>query len=443
MKILSSYLLLSAACFCFLSESAKAEATQTSSFFNLPSCPTIHFSFDNPTPNEPNTQAEAKPEYSPPSKTTDGPSLKFGGMIKADTFYDNNAKGGVYGLDDSSIPLQHVNAEAARQGHTNMTVNASRLSAEAKHHVDNMPLKGFVEIDFAKDTSTTTNAYSLRLRHAYIEVGGLTVGQTWYTFSIDNASINMKTLDNLYGSGRQAMIRYSKDFNNTTVSFAAEKPNSQYIDSQGNLFDNNNDGKSALPDIVFNAKQKFDKAHVTFSAVGRQLEIKTRPTSYNSITTTTFSKKAFGWGLGTSAKFYFYKKNALYLQAATGRGIGRYIDDLSNQDFYVEIPTVESNPFSMQVLKATNITSGFELWATEKLNLNVSASVTTIRTPQTNLNVQNFNTNQQRYLANAIYNFSKTVRFGTEILHYRRRAGTTIKNNGRDTRFLTSMAYNF
>jgi hypothetical protein len=257
----------------------------------------------------------------------------------------------------------------------------------------------------------------------------------------------MNTLDNLYGPGWQPMIRYKFNYNNTRILFAAEKPNSQYIDSQGELLDNNSasggDGQSSLPDFVVNVKQSFDRGFFTVSAVGRQLGVKVLSDSYTN-TTNTYSNKALGWGLGASLNFKFYGKNAFFIQAAGGRGIGQYIDDLENQDFYLEVPANnQAGSFNMRVLTATNITGGFELWATEKLNFNVSASVTKINTPRTTTSVPTFNTNQQRYLVNAIYQVSKTVKFGAEILHYKRRAGTTVRYNGKDTRFLTSFIYKF
>jgi hypothetical protein len=243
------------------------------------------------------------------------------------------------------------------------------------------------------------------------------------------------------------MIRYKFNYNNTRILFAAEKPNSQYIDSQGQLLDNNSasggDGQSSLPDFVVNVKQSFDNGFFTVSAVGRQIGVKVKSDSYPN-TINTYSNKALGWGLGASLNFKFYGKNAFFIQTAGGRGIGQYIDDLENQDFYLEVPANnQAGSFNMRVLTATNITGGFELWATEKLNFNVSASVTKINTPRTTTSVPTFNTNQQRYLVNAIYQVSKTVKFGAEILYYKRRAGTTVRYNGKDTRFLTSFVYSF
>lgn len=371
-------------------------------------------------------------------KNHNGFYYKFGGRVKLDTLYDFGAKGSLYGLDPSTLPLKKIDSATNNHGHLNAGVSSSRLFAEVSKSFNGLQTDAYVEFDFAKDSSDTTASYSPRVRHLFTKVGGLLIGQAWYTFQDMDAFAN--TLDNLYGGGRQVMIRYSFKLNhNISLSVSGEKPNTQYITNNGSTHDNNQYGKSQLPDFASQIRFKHSNGHVAFSGVVRRLQI--HIPKADAGLTQNYSNTQVGWGLGFTGRYNFYKENGFIWQINGGKGTGRYIDDFSNQDAYLQYGIGITPQFT--AIKSINYIVGLNLCATDKLAITMAASITQISKPKTLLNVTTYNTNQQRYHANTIYDILPNSKLGFEIMHYTRRAGILKKRKGEDTRILTSFIYNF
>lgn len=380
-----------------------------------------------------------------PKVAPDDLTIKVGGRVKLDAYYDVDAKAGTYGVFGGLMPLDG-SLEANRKGHTNFALTGSQISVEAKRAFNGLPSRAYVEIDFSKDSSTTTSSYSPRIRHLYAELAGLLIGQTNFTFS--NPEAYGRNLDNLYGQGRQAMVRYTHKFSRCLkLAVAVEKPISQYIDSSGNFLDNTTDGQSKLPDFATQLRYDYNTiGHIALSGVARRLAAKTVAGLNNALS--SYSANGWGWGVGLSGKFKFYENNAIFGQANAGRGIGRYIDDLNNnngQDFYLQVATVANPGLTNQfnILRTFNILGGFELWASDKINLNLGASLTKIQTPSGILSIPTYNRKLQRYFGNVIYKLLPNSDVGLQLMHYKRGAGTSVHQHGKDTRILASFIYKF
>lgn len=363
---------------------------------------------------------------------------RVGGRVRLDALYDTGSKGALYGLNPSTLPLKNIQAEASNHGHINAGVSSSRLLAEVSRSFDGLPTSAYMEFDFAKDSSNTTTSFSPRVRHLYVKAGGFLLGQTWYTFQDMDSFAN--TLDNLYGGSRQPMVKYTYEVSKcTSLAIAGEKPNTEYIGNDGNLHDNDQYGKSQLPDLATQLKLKHLHGHITFSGVIRRLQIHV-PKAVAGLTD-NFTKTKTGWGLGFSGRYNFYKKSGLMWQVNGGHGTGRYIDDLNSQDAYLQYGAGITPQFS--IIKVINYIAGLELWLTNDLAATLAASLTHISKPKTSLNVVTYNTTQRRYHTNLIYNIFPNSQVGIEVMHYQRRAGLQTKNTGKDTRILSSFIYNF
>ena len=367
--------------------------------------------------------------------------FRFGGTVKVDAFYDINAKGAAYGLDAARLPLQGIDANARNRRHFNASVSASRAFVEASRIFNAIDTKAYIELDLAKDAlneSATTTSLAPRIRHAYVKAGGFLFGQTWYTFQDMSAFTN--TLDNLYGGSRQVMVRYTADFNKSlSLAVAAERPNTEYILNDGSLNDNSDYGKSQLPDLATQLKWQHTSGHIALSGVGRRLQVRVPQRVAGMVS--DFNKSCIGWGLGFTGRQNFYKNNGFIWQINGGRGTGRYIDDLNNQAAYLQYGPGTSPKFS--ALKVMNYIAGAEIWWTPNLSTNIGASITRISKPKTSLSVVRFNTTQQRYHLNTLYNIFPNSQVGLEVMYYHRRAGLKNKRNGEDTRILTSFIYKF
>ncbi|MBW8309905.1 MAG: hypothetical protein K0M45_09800 [Candidatus Paracaedibacteraceae bacterium] len=366
---------------------------------------------------------------------------RVGGTVKVDAFYDINAKGATYGLDVASLPLKGMDANAKNRRHFNASISASRLFAEASKSFNVIDTKAYIELDFAKDAlneSAITTSLAPRIRHAYVKAGNFLLGQTWYTFQDMSAFTN--TLDNLYGGSRQAMVRYTADFTKSlSLAVAAERPNTEYILNDSSLNDNSKYGKSQLPDFATQFKWKHTNGHMAISGVVCRLQVRV-PQSVTGLTS-DFNKDQTGWGIGFTGRQNFYKNIGFIWQINGGQGAGRYIDDLNNQAAYLQYGPGISPKFS--ALKVMNYIVGAEIGWTSKLSTNVGASLTRISKPQTSLPVIRFNTTQQRYHLNTLYNILPNSQVGLEVMYYHRCAGLQTKRNGEDTRILTSFIYKF
>lgn len=371
------------------------------------------------------------PESPHQNESGSGFKFKFGGRIKVDAFYDVDSRGPVFGLDPTSLPLRGLDTN--NKGHFKLTPLATRLFTEAQQTFDTLATRAFIEIDFARSPSYSSTAFMPRIRHAYVELGNFLIGQTWYTFQDLDAFVN--TLDNLYGGSRQTMVRYTHKFSPClSLAIAAEDPNTEYFDSRNNNVSDNNDiGKSKLPDLAAQLRFKHSHGHVAFSAVGRKLEVN------SDLGAVAIQDSKYGWGLGFTGRYNFYGKSGLIWQINGGKGIGRYIDDLS-QAVYIENSVIPL----FSTIRAANYIVGIEAWFTDKLTATVAASITRISKPKAFVNDStNYNRHQDRYHVNLIYKLLPTSDVGLEVMHYRRRAGITTDNNGKDTRILASFIYNF
>lgn len=172
--------------------------------------------------------------------------IEIGGYVKTDATYDLDADLGP-SLDASSVP---TGSDASSNPSFRIHSLQSRLNFSATQ--ENM--KVFIEADFftGESSELVSNSRHLRLRHAYFNVGNLTIGQTWSTFMDANWVLYPTTVDFGGPAGatfiRQSLFRWSV---NENFDVAIENPENQVRSS----FDSSGDPVNAttrdtLPDIV-------------------------------------------------------------------------------------------------------------------------------------------------------------------------------------------------
>lgn len=87
-----------------------------------------------------------------------GTKFSLGGYLKAETVFD-----------------QPDNGENSVEG----SVRQSRFNLDAVSNVEGHKVRGFIEGDFWDNNTASDSSYAWRLRHAYMNIDSLTVGQTW------------------------------------------------------------------------------------------------------------------------------------------------------------------------------------------------------------------------------------------------------------------------
>lgn len=239
-------------------------------------------------------------------------AIKFGGRVRTAAVFTLDPLGTDDRFLTNSIPVGEpsVSGEDKR---TNISARASRLNTEFRTPVGQQEVRAFFEGDFAG----TGNAF--RLRHAYAQFLGFIVGQTWSTFSDPQATVEDLDFEGISSENvtRQPQIRYWWRSNpNTRVAVALETP---AVSLTGGT------GVNLMPDIIARAvREHGNGGHLQIAAVGRQIRGEATPGDVRS---------EWGWGLSASGVLPFqFKKlqDRIIFQGNGGKGIARYINDLSS-----------------------------------------------------------------------------------------------------------------
>ena len=196
--------------------------------------------------------------------------------------------------------------EEQRKKHIYLTGRTSRLGLMTNTPTALGPLTVKLEADFNAPNpyqgELTTNGTAFRLRHAYGQLGGLLIGQTWSTF-LDLGSTPDTVDFNPAGAlalTRQAMVRYTFSFGDASLALAVENP-------RGLTFSSDYD---AIPDFIGNFTYGGSWGHVSARAVAHE---------YRNV---EHSKWAYGAGLSGSVKF---ANETIVAAVQAGDGIGRYM----------------------------------------------------------------------------------------------------------------------
>jgi hypothetical protein len=228
------------------------------------------------------------------------------------------------GVDDrfitSSIPVGVENA--GDDSRTTYSASPSRLNVDLRSPSRLGDVRTFMEWDFAGSGNTA------RLRHAFIQGGRWTIGQTWSTFSDPEAEpvgIDFEGL-NAISMFRQPQIRFTQQLrSNLGLALAIENPAPDLTDAQG---------VNSTPDFIARLRWEPQEAtpgphllgrtaHVQAALLVRMLRGELIDQPETTLTTGGFGLNVSGvlvprWDVDDRIKF----------ATNSGWGIGRYITDL-------------------------------------------------------------------------------------------------------------------
>jgi hypothetical protein len=359
--------------------------------------------------------------------------------------YDGGPNMGDY-MAPQTIPLKGINNASSQSGNTNASARGSRLEFASLTPTSKGDVKTFVQIDFFGGGSGvgTGSNYNPRLRHAYGTFSGFLVGQTESVFlDVDSLGSNIDANGILGGALRQMQIRYTKELK-PDVKFmtAIEKPNSDYIGSDGTLYTSNDatsaKGKSSLPDLTAQLRWTGNAGYIAARGMVRQIQYRSLA-DVGGNANSDFSAKATAWGAGLSGKFVTVGKSGITGQINTGRGIGRYIPEIAGEAAYFNSTTKLFN-----VLTASNFMIGYEHYWTDNIRSNLQASYTKVSSPKnptTLTGTTRITSAVKKAFFNILYTPVKNIETGVEFAHIRR---DTIDNKtGSGNRVSFAVTYSF
>ena len=354
-------------------------------------------------------------------------SLALGGYINLRASY--GFEGVVDNIDfvPYDIPIPGNYATKQRVG---MDASTSRLFMKA---IANSRALGrvviFVDGDFRGGDGTT---YTPRIRSAFVQVGGFTLGRDITTFCDLNAVA--QTIDfrgpNAYNLRFSTMIRYEVPFANDHLKFgvAAELP--RVSGSYGANFTAIPQRVPDVPVYLQVAWGRNRQSHFRASAVFRDMNL------YKPATRKTID--LFGWGVQASGNIMIGRMLNIYFSGIYGEGITPYIQDLtgSGLDF-------TPNPENLNKVQTTPMyawQAAARLYLAKKVSVAGGYSTVTVR--KNNGYYADDEYRRGNYIfGNIFYNVTPRFTLAAEFLYGQRKNMNDANNHANRANIMAQ--YNF
>lgn len=234
-----------------------------------------------------------------------------GGYVQLSGVYDFNGVENYNTFTTSTIALKGHQPGSSY----GMTVGQSRLFFKLIGDTNVGRLVSYIEMEFVGPQSSPI------LRQAFVQFKGFTLGQTWSTFG-DMTAVPTTIDEEGPCSGieiRQPMIRYTYDYNDALkISLALEYGKVSMTPDQPEI----RAIRQKVPDIPLTIRyQSENGSHIQAGGILRVMTYKDFVNNDDKVKT--------GWGAMLSGKLNLSESNSFMFQGVYGKGIARYIQDIS------------------------------------------------------------------------------------------------------------------
>lgn len=351
-------------------------------------------------------------------------SLGIGGYVKATAEYD--FEGIVDDVDFYPALIPNKGSGNYARNQFQMDITTSNLFLQLVGHTRRL---GNIIVHVGGNFRG--NGSTFELQNAYASFLGFTAGYTYGTFM--DAAAGPATVDFAGPGGmtfyRATQLSYKYSFlKHWKVNASIEMP-----DVNGTVNNDVSIKTQRMPN--FGAYGQYDwgsQSHVRVGGIIRSM-------TYNS----NVCKKAYskvGWGVQASTTFKFLKNFQTFGQFTYGRGIGSYLNDLSNLN--VDIVPDPAKEGRMQTLPMMGWYAGLQYNFTPKIFMSATYSQSKL------MSEHGYPSSQPEYfkkghyfVANAFWNVTSYLQTGIEYLHGKR---IDFNNQGRNAnRVNLSVQYNF
>jgi DcaP outer membrane protein len=297
---------------------------------------------------------------------------------------------GAVGTDDRFVTSSIAVAgspEAGKTSRTTLSASPSRIETDLRTPTRLGAMRAFVSGDFAGDGRT------YRLRHAFGQWRGFTIGQTWSTFSDPEAEpdgIDFEGL-NAISLFRQPIIRWTRPLSKRFEFAAAiENPAPDLTGATG---------VNQIPDLVVRLRWEPRTRLLLGRGGHTQVALLVRQIRGSAGDNANETLSTGGVGLHVSGRVPtpWLPRDYVKFATAGGTGIGRYITDLGSvggQD-----AVFDAEAATLRALRVFSSYVGYEHWWTETLrstgtfglvavdNLDIQALDALRRTTRTSFNI--------------------------------------------------------
>jgi hypothetical protein len=219
--------------------------------------------------------------------------------------------------------LPSFHNEFGRHGDAWFSVRQTRFGVKNWIPTDMGELKTTFEFEMF-GTGADAGQTTIRLRHAYGELGKFGAGQYWSPFM--DIDVFPNTLEYWGPNGmaffRNVQIRYMPIQGDSRLTIALERPGASADQGVfGDRFDFSNVVPHfPLPDVSAEYRMGRPWGYVELAGIVRQME-------WDDVVTDSLSGDATGWGLSLSSNLKLGKANVVRLQLVHGEGIENYMND--------------------------------------------------------------------------------------------------------------------
>ncbi len=246
-------------------------------------------------------------------------AIGIGGTIRASAYFD------FFGSPIGNAPkfsASHLSIPSDDANKFGLSASSSELHVKARSKLGKHNIIAYVKF-FANDEEV------IKLSQAYVSLDGLTIGKV-YSFFMD-LEAGARTVDlkgpNTQVDMGQPLIGYTLPLGkNWTLGLSAEKPdwNNDTMKDLGVESDN-----QSMPDFVGKAKYKWSSGHVQAAGLIRNLSF-WRHEKGEAKANQGATRHKLGWGASLSGSLKLSNRLKTSAQAYYGKGISRYINDISN-----------------------------------------------------------------------------------------------------------------
>lgn len=347
-------------------------------------------------------------------------ALGIGGAVNAIAIYDMHGAIDNDGFTTFDIPVPGNPALRNRFG-----ADATNSTLFLKLVTRNTRL-GHIVVYMQTDFTGNNGNYGLKLKQAYVSVGGFLLGKSRTTFA--DAASEAPTVDPEGPSGqigsKNLMIQYkTPTYKGLSAAISVELPQADYT-----LAEQTQSIAQRCPDIPLYVQYAWNgDSHIRASAILRELSYRDNLAQRNRFAT--------GWGVQFSTVSALGAGVELFGHITYGHGIAAYVNDLGGNGYDL----VPDGNGRLQAPGTLAWTAGLNYQPVKPLLL--SACYSQARAYDLAYMSQDSYNYGQYAAFTAFYNISADFQFGLEYLWGRRRDVSGL--SGHANRLIASVQYNF
>jgi hypothetical protein len=240
-------------------------------------------------------------------------------------------------------------------GNFYFSVRQTRLGFKNYFPTSKGELKTIFEFEMF-GTGVDAGQTTIRLRHAYAELGKWGAGQYWSPFM--DIDVFPNTVEYWGPTGmaffRNIQLRYMPIQGDSRLTIALERPGASADQGMyaGRIELANVKPKFTAPDLSAEYRQAFKFGYIELAGIARRMEWEDQGTG-----STDLSGDAFGWGLNLSTNIKLGKKTVIRAAGLHGEGVENYMND-APVDVGVKInPGNLTKPIEGVALPVTGVTA--------------------------------------------------------------------------------------